>query len=244
MYCSNCGSTLPENAGFCPSCGAGAGQQATGAQVGTAVKTALPDGTFKITSIIMPAVLTLLMFLKWISMPIIAKLLNTFGSALGSLAGATGSMGSLIPSSFSIIDLMYRIKLFSSLNDFAGSSYAYSSSSAPNISNASGLIIAFIVLLFVVMLVSMAFFAVYLFHLFKNKTVKTKIFTGGLVCTSVLFTVSLIGMFVVNGIVSNETYGIVTDMLSLTFGAYLTGIISILALIFLPKRLDAETNRR
>jgi len=84
----------------------------------------------------------------------------------------------------------------------------------------------------------------YLYDFFKEKQVNIDRFKSGLIGIIVLFSVSFIGMIIINGSISNQTYGMYSNALSLTGGTYFLGITAILTWIFFIKKLEKDISTK
>lgn len=226
MYCKNCGKQLADTDAFCNSCGQSTKDQAPSASaafdkatviVKSTSKAISSKGVYTVSSITSSILFIIFLFMKWLEIPLLAGLASIFG-------------GSSETGSFSILNLL------SSLSGIAKNTYLQFSYRA--------LMVMLVLVLTFLFLMSIYFLGKYIYKFFSKKVIDAKLFRLGLLFIILLFAVCFIGMLTINSSVSDNTYGLYNDALSLTGIAYFTGIAAIVARILLVKKLEQEIDKK
>lgn len=233
MYCKKCGKKLTDSDIFCPSCGESVNEESQSTQAkpadsinsngaadinAKAAKLLSSKGKYAVSSICASILLIILLLSKWINVP----MLRNMSSLLGGAASSNGS--------YSILKLVFSLK------GVAKSGYLPSSSRV--------IMVLLILTLTVLLVLSIYFLGRFTYEFFSKNEKNIGRFKSGLICTIILFVVCFFGMLIINSTISDKTYGLYSEALSLTGGAYFTGIAAVLAKIFLVKKFEEETNQK
>jgi hypothetical protein len=173
---------------------------------------------FKLTSFVLPVVLVIILFLSWVSVPLLTTALQEYES-YGIRISTSFSIPSLIIGLFRVVGVV---------------------SSIQEAGTFSAIAIILSLVLGGLMIYAIYAFASYIYNYARYKNLETDRLKKGLNTVVVLFALSFLGMLIINAVVSSESYGLVRETLALTFWAYAAGVIAIIARIFLPNMMEKE----
>jgi hypothetical protein len=187
-------------------------------------------GLFKAVSFILPIILIVMLFFGWFTSP-----------TLRLTADYASSFGYNIPTSYSIPQLLFSLGQLNQLAELGGSiSGDYSSA----IGTGMTIYTLIVVILSILIVIAIIAYCAYIYKSAQIKEYHTRKLRTVFICIDLVFILSLAIMIILNSAANNVAYGMAGTVVGLSIGAYITGVLSILATIIVPGQLRNELEQK